>query len=428
MSRLTIIGKFMARFISNIIIIGTCCFLLARSDISMGNPIESIRRYTRNEEFDYVTWVITALDQKMLQSSLDISKFMQKDESISIIEQYLEQVEIVRNLETGIQVIYADPQVEDPASASAEKQAQLTIEEQKLLDLAALSEPILQNQVNDIIREMGLSLGGQSAPPIAYRVSELPLNLVTSSRTEIKRIVDISLNPGLAVEEMDSLETAIYEQLDLSALVVPVGGIGAYPTMVMQTTDLRWLVEVIAHEWIHNYLTFQPLGFNYETSPDMTTINETVASIAGEEISLEVLRNYYPELVPPETAPVTSAPQAETAQDPPAFDFRAEMRITRVKVDELLAEGKVSEAEQYMEERRQFFRQNGYLIRKLNQAYFVFYGSYNDQPGGGASGNDPVGPLVQELRKTTNNLAEFVTLIARVNSYPELVNLVQSRR
>ncbi len=50
--------------------------------------------------------------------------------------------------------------------------------------------------------------------------------------------------------------------------------------------------------------------------------------------------------------------------------------------DELLAAGKIEEAEAYMEARRQVFWDNGYAIRKLNQAYFAFYGAYADVPGG----------------------------------------------
>jgi hypothetical protein len=49
-------------------------------------------------------------------------------------------------------------------------------------------------------------------------------------------------------------------------------------------------------------------------------------------------------------------------------------------VDRLLAEGKVEEAEQAMEAKRQFFAENGINIRKINQAYFAFYGSYADSP------------------------------------------------
>ncbi len=63
-----------------------------------------------------------------------------------------------------------------------------------------------------------------------------------------------------------------------------------------------------------------------------------------------------------------------------------------------LPQGKIDEAETYMEQRRQLFWQNGYLIRKLNQAYFAFHGAYADVPGG-AAGEDPVGPAVRALRE-----------------------------
>jgi hypothetical protein len=49
------------------------------------------------------------------------------------------------------------------------------------------------------------------------------------------------------------------------------------------------------------------------------------------------------------------------------------MHVTRLTVDELLAEGKIDEAESYMEERRRIFWDNGFQhLRKLNQAYFAF--------------------------------------------------------
>ena len=83
------------------------------------------------------------------------------------------------------------------------------------------------------------------------------------------------------------------------------------------------------------------------------------------------------------------------------------MHITRVHVDELLAAGKVTEAETFMEQRRLFFWENGYAIRKLNQAYFAFYGAYADVPGG-AAGEDPVGPAVRALRAQSASLTVFL--------------------
>jgi len=41
----------------------------------------------------------------------------------------------------------------------------------------------------------------------------------------------------------------------------------------------------------------------------------------------------------------------------------------------LLHFGRVKDAEQYMELRRQYFGENGYQLRRLNQAWFAFHGS-----------------------------------------------------
>jgi hypothetical protein len=95
------------------------------------------------------------------------------------------------------------------------------------------------------------------------------------------------------------------------------------------------------------------------------------------------------------------------------------MHETRVTADALLAEGKIEEAEAYMESRRVVFLQNGYLIRKLNQAYFSFYGAYADSPGG-AAGEDPVGPAVRALRAQSDSLADFVNAISWMTTFEKL--------
>ena len=371
-------------------------------------------------EFDFIEWTLNAWHLKLSESALDLEKMLFEDQTLQIVQDYLLQVAKVRSLGAEVEFIFADPAIADPQAESTPTLVALAAEEQRLDDLAKIAEPILQKQVSEALASLGLSAAGQVLPPVAYHVSALPLNLVISPRDEIRRISEVSLESGLNAQEKDALEQEIQTDLSLSAIVVPIGGLSAYPTMVMQTTDLAWLLDTIAHEWTHTYLALRPLGMNYFTSGAMRTINETTASLVGKEISLEILRAHYPAWLPAES---TSQPQSTTPQEPPAFDYRAEMRITRVATDALLAEGKIDEAETYMEARRQFFWQNGYLIRKLNQAYFAFYGAYNDEPGGGASGDDPVGPLVVELRSKSSSLAEFIRTIARVNTYEELVEI-----
>ncbi len=98
------------------------------------------------------------------------------------------------------------------------------------------------------------------------------------------------------------------------------------------------------------------------------------------------------------------------------------MAITRDTVDRLLAAGQVAQAEAYMEARRQVFVRHGYAIRKLNQAYFAFYGGYAAEPGG-AAGADPIGPMLRELRAACPSLRDFLIEVARVSSYDDLVAL-----
>jgi hypothetical protein len=72
-----------------------------------------------------------------------------------------------------------------------------------------------------------------------------------------------------------------------------------------------------------------------------------------------------------------------------------------------------------MEDRRQLFVQNGYNLRRLNQAYFAFHGAYADEPGG-AAGEDPVGAAVRRLWDLSASPSDFLRRIAWITSYEAL--------
>jgi hypothetical protein len=250
--------------------------------------------------------------------------------------------------------------------------------------------------------------------------------LVISPRDVIRQDAIISLSPGIPLDQQVALEERVDKALDVSSLVVGIGGVGVYPTMVARTSDLAWLVEVIAHEWIHNYLTMRPLGISYMKNPELRIMNETAAAIAGKEIGQAIVEQYYPELLPP-PSPQQNAPAAPAAE-PPAFNFNKEMHQTRVTVDQLLADGKTAEAEEYMEARRKIFWENGYRwLRKLNQAYFAFHGAYADEAQGPA-GADPVGAAVRSLRAQSPTLTDFIKRIAWMNSFEQLQQAVGQAR
>ncbi len=202
----------------------------------------------------------------------------------------------------------------------------------------------------------------------------------------------------------------------------------------MQSSNFTWVAGVVGHEWTHNFLTLRPLGLSYGVNGDLRTINETTASIAEEELKWALIERYYPEYLPePITEPQESTEEITQEDEPDAFDFAMEMYITRTKTDELLSDGKIEEAESYMEQRRLFFYENGYRIRKLNQAYFAFHSAYVNDPseGGegqtGASGTDPVGPLVWRLRESSDSLADFLNRISWVSSLNGLQQIVNQK-
>jgi len=408
-------------------------FILLQSSVvkSSMEPIdltERVRSFTRTIEFDYASWTIDALWIKNTQATLSIPQYLDESRQRQLVEQYLDLVNQTDQIESEIERIYSDPRIANPASKSAPLRQKAQKIKDLLSNLGPLAESILQQQVSVILAEQGLTLGGQPIPPVLYHVTPLPLALIISPRNIIREDMEISLLPNLPLEQIIELEKQIEKANNVSALVVPVGGIGLYPTMVMSTADLPWLSEVIAHEWTHNFLTLRPLGVNYFNTPEMRTINETTASIVGKEIGRLVLERYYPDRVLPAEVETEGKPQSSQKNEdntPPPFNYRAEMHETRVNVDRLLAEGKIQEAEDYMEMRRSFLWDHGYQIRRLNQAYFAFYGAYADTPGG-AAGNDPVGPAVRALRAQSRTLSEFLNRISWVTSFDQLKQMVNN--
>lgn len=396
-----------------------CAVLLGAANVGSVGQNDQIRRFSRAYEFDYLEWELDAFFQKAVQAATKAEKLLNSDQQTRVVNSYLLTVREQNQLETDLRNASASPNTADKLKVPELTQA-LDRKTGELQVLSRLAEPVIQNQTELSLASLGFGLGGQVLPPVLYQVSEMPMNLIVSPRTEISTIFEINLEPGLSVLEREKIESGIFRDFSLAALVEPIGGLGAYPTMVMQSSDISWLLETVSHEWTHNWLTFHSLGLRYFTSNQLRTINETTASISGKEISQQTLKTWYPQFLPAEEKNTPTTAKKPVVPEKESFNFRKEMHTTRVRVDALLAEGKVEEAEAYMESRRVFLWENGYHLRKINQAYFAFYGSYNDTPGGGAAGDDPIGPVVQQYRKQFEDFHRFMIKIASVKSFNEL--------
>ncbi len=410
--------------ILSVVVIGVV--FLAGSTLLPYEAQDRPRAFTRAIEFDYVSWEADAILVKLGEGALSAPRYMTISQQENVVKSYLDLVQEINTETDQVEKIYADPKITDKTQASAQLADALAKLNDRRSRLGPLAEEVLQYQVSSVLADYGLTTGGQPLPPLLYHTTPLPMALIISPRSVIRQDNNISLNADLPLSQIVDLENRVEKGLNVSALVTNVGGIGTYPTMVMSTTDMSYLADVISHEWTHNYLTLRPLGINYGSSPQMRTINETTANIVGDEIGSALLKRYYPEYLPaptPVPSPTPTGP-TPTPSGPPKFSFNAEMHITRVTTDQMLKDGQIDQAEAYMEQRRQFFWNHGYLIRRLNQAYFAFYGAYADVPGGGAAGTDPVGPAVVKLRDESPSLATFLNTISGVTSYDQLLKLL----
>jgi hypothetical protein len=61
-----------------------------------------------------------------------------------------------------------------------------------------------------------------------------------------------------------------------------------------------------------------------------------------------------------------------------------------------------------MQQKRDYLAANGYYIRKLNQAYFAFYGTYADSP----AYENPIGTEIEQLRAKSLSLKGFLNTVS----------------
>lgn len=382
------------------------------------DPRYQIETIVGNRSFDFVVWEIKALWAKGQEFLVNGDNYIDDEERTALVLEYLALVGEVRDKEREVETIYTDPKITDPDSASSDLRQEIETKRAELEELQPLAESILQEQIATVLIQEDFDIFGSAWPPVQTHITPLPMILVVSPRDEIRQVFNISLAHGLTVDTQEEIEAAVFQNVDHAALVVPIGGVGIFPSMVVERRNINVLTNTIAHEWAHHWLSLHPLGLSYSADADLRTINETVASIVGDEIGAKVIEQFYPQYTPVESAEV--AEPLDDSEESEQFDINQELAETRNQVDKLLIDGAVSEAEEYMEERRQYFWDNGHRIRKINQAFFAFFGAYADVPG--EQGDDPIGPAILAVREDSASLREFLNRMGSITSSEALQN------
>lgn len=406
-----------------VIVAGVLLFGFRSSSPQLGDRWTMVGILARNEQFDYVSWELNAIGVKLGQTLFGVHPYMTEADRSQFVRRYMADLARAQQLEGQISAVYADPNVPNPDITTLDLRVERDQLRADLNSRQPLAEAILEGQVAATLASLGFGFYDQILPPVSAHFTQVPNLLVVSPRDEIRFDVSINLN-HVTVDAQVALEDEIEQKLDVAALIVPLGGIALYPSMILETSSIPYALEVIAHEWLHHYLFAFPLGYQYDFGGETRIINETTANLFGSEVGRLVLERYYPDLVPPPPPAASSAAPAATpaTPEPPRFDFGRTMNETRLRVDALLAEGNVEEAERFMEAQRELFVANGYVIRKLNQAFFAFYGGYQSgSPGEG--GSDPIGPAVQEVRDASASVYVWIERMRGVTTRDDLLSL-----
>lgn len=400
-------------------------FLMPRSAYPAHERWFAISALTSDATFDYIGWEISAIHAKLVQTLYGQHAFMDETARSEFVRAYMADLGRAQGLEGQINALYLGATVPDAAEVErlrGERDALRADLERRQLT----AEAILEGQVAAVLVDEGFGVMGQLWPPMAMHFTPVPNVLIISPRDRI--LMDMSLTlVALPTDQINEIEEQIEKDYKVSAFITPIGGMALYPAMITETASIPRAVETFAHEWLHHYLMFHPLGLHYFTNGEGTggearILNETTADTFGKEVSRLVLARYYPDLMPP-PAPLPAPDEApiEVEVDPLAFDFGREMHITRTQVDELLAMNRVDEAEIYMEERRQFFIANGYGVRRINQAFFAFYGGYQGGGMPGVGGEDPIGPAIRAIRLASPSLRDFVITMQTLTTREDLL-------
>lgn len=400
------------------------CMMACQSPDSLE---EGLTRITEPYRFEPVWWSLRKLvrGDRLFEGA---KALMAEPTAARLVLEYYANMDALRAASSRLSALTQD----GDSRAAATAVADLQYLQQQRYALRDIVERIVGEQVcqglrsEDIHLGLGPLLGKRYCfPPVNFEMEELPHLLVVSPRERIERSNEVLLVQELAGDDVEEIEARV-DALGVSSLVLGLGGFGGtYPTLVADEGDLPWVLSTVVEEWFHQYLVFTPLGVAYlldyagiRPNPDIAAINETLAGIFSQEMGDLILEAYYPEVA----ARRRASSQASAAPDEGGFDFASAMREIRITVDRLLAEGRITEAEDYMRERQAYLLQNGYYIRKLNQAYFAFYGTYAAEP----TSVDPLGEQMRELRRQSPSLQAFVRSASQVTSRQELEDLLSS--
>src|SRR3970040_1333120 len=207
------------RLIRLAILVIITALLVPSSALSARDQQERVRAFTRDLEFDYVSWTLKAWGVKINQSALVPSQYLPADTRRQVVLDYLDLVRQTRQTQGELNAIFSNPEIEDPEAAAAPVLEALERLNDQRNTLGPLAESVIQSQISATVAELELTVGGQPVPAVLYRTTPLPTALIVSPRDIIRQDKNISFQPDLRVDLRAELENKGDQELKVSSLV-----------------------------------------------------------------------------------------------------------------------------------------------------------------------------------------------------------------
>ena len=417
--------------ITLIIVISILGYLLSSAISANSRESEIIKNVTQGYEFNIFNWerenffdkwisYINPFDNhKKIKSSEQLIQYLSLVEKINLNENlysklFTEKLDLDYKIKKGKIDINIAKIKTNEIDAEIEQLVE-KINKDKIIknEKKIHAEQFLEENISSAIQSEQVNIFDNIFyVPVDLSLEKTPKLLVISPRDKIYRQEDKLLNSNISLVAINNMELSLLEENNLSAIVVPTGGVSTYPSIVSEG-DLLYILQTAAHEWLHNYLALFPLGRSYFTSTDMQSINETICDIFGNEVGIIAYEKIMDRKIDNEIN--------QTKKINKEFNFDKFMKETRLVVEKLLSEGKILESESFMDEQRMVLSSNGYDIRKINQAYFAFYGTYGGNP---ESSNNYYDNLIQ-IRKRYKNLGDMIHDIKYSDNIEKIYSLLE---
>ena len=288
----------------------------------------------------------------------------------------------------------------------------------ELYDSAMFSQRTVSSSQRDefiklILKESILNSGFDSIfPPLNFSIEKAPNILIMSPRDNIFLEKTILLTPSINIDQIIDLEEEVENLTGNSILIDELGGLAVYPSIINDNNNVVSILETAAHEWVHHRLILTPLGRRYFGNAFMKELNENVAQLAGNELARKA-SSFIPECNYGSDVQVTTNALK---------GHREFLGLVRDDVEAMLKAGSIEQAEKYMEDQRIILAKSGYVLRKLNQAYYAFHGMYGDDPVASSG----IYAQLLNLRSQSQDLHSFISLIGDVTDKADYHSLIDN--